>query len=48
MTTKKADYIWSNAREHIKAVARFEAPHNNDEGVLQVIDKVLKREAPFQ
>jgi Cof subfamily protein (haloacid dehalogenase superfamily) len=47
---KQAGYgfAMANAREHIKAVARFEAPHNNDEGVLQVIDKVLKREAPFQ
>ncbi|MDU6087461.1 MAG: hypothetical protein E6Y72_10785, partial [Klebsiella pneumoniae] len=23
------------------------APHNNEEGVLQIIDKVLDREAPF-
>ena len=40
-------FAMANAGDHIKAVARFEAPHNNEEGVLQVIDKVLKREAPF-
>ncbi|MFJ5426544.1 HAD hydrolase family protein, partial [Enterobacter sp. CER55] len=37
----------ANARPHIKAVARFEAPHNNEEGVLDVIEKVLNGEAPF-
>ncbi|WP_368541445.1 Cof-type HAD-IIB family hydrolase [Enterobacter soli] len=40
-------FAMANARPHIKAVARFEAPHNNDEGVLDVIDKVLNGEAPF-
>jgi hypothetical protein len=34
-------FAMANARPHIKAVARFEAPHNNDEGVLDVIEKVL-------
>jgi hydroxymethylpyrimidine pyrophosphatase-like HAD family hydrolase len=33
--------------EDVKAVARYHAPHNNEEGVLQIIDKVLNREAPF-
>ena len=33
--------------EDVKAVARYQAPHNNEEGVLQIIDKVLDREAPF-
>jgi hydroxymethylpyrimidine pyrophosphatase-like HAD family hydrolase len=37
----------ANAREDVKAVARYHAPHNNEEGVLQIIDKVLDREAPF-
>jgi hydroxymethylpyrimidine pyrophosphatase-like HAD family hydrolase len=37
----------ANARPHIKAVARFEAPHNNDEGVLDVIEKVLNGKRRF-
>ena len=40
-------FAMANARPHIKAAARFEAPHNNDEGVLNVIEKVLNGEAPF-
>lgn len=40
-------FAMANARPHIKAVARFEAPHNNDEGVLDVIEKALNGEAPF-
>ncbi|MCE1261907.1 Cof-type HAD-IIB family hydrolase [Enterobacter kobei] len=40
-------FAMANARPHIKAVARFEAPHNNEEGVLDVIEKVLHGEAPF-
>ncbi|STV49733.1 hydrolase [Klebsiella pneumoniae subsp. ozaenae] len=40
-------FAMANAREDVKAVARYQAPHNNEEGVLQIIDKVLDREAPF-
>jgi Cof subfamily protein (haloacid dehalogenase superfamily) len=40
-------FAMANARPHIKEVARFEAPHNNHEGVLDVIEKVLNGEAPF-
>src|SRR5690606_14851163 len=40
-------FAMANARPHIKAVARFEAPDNNNEGVLDVIEKVLNGEAPF-
>ena len=40
-------FAMANARPHIKAVARFEAPDNNQEGVLTVIDRVLNGEAPF-
>ena len=40
-------FAMANAKAHIKDVARFEAPHNNDEGVLDVIEKVLAKEAPF-
>ncbi len=35
-------FAMANARPHIKAVARYEAPNNNDEGVLDVIDMVLE------
>lgn len=41
-------FAMANAKPHIKAVARFEAPHNNDEGVLDVIEKALNGEAPFK
>lgn len=41
-------FAMANAKENIKAVARYEAPHNNHEGVLDVIDKVLNRETPFR
>jgi len=40
-------FAMANAKAHIKDAARFEAPHNNDEGVLDVIEKVLAKEAPF-
>ena len=40
-------FAMANARPHIKAVARYEAPNNNDEGVLDVIDMVLEGKAPF-
>lgn len=41
-------FAMANAREDVKAVARYQAPHNNEEGVLQIIDKVLiaKRRSP--
>nr|APO27797.1 haloacid dehalogenase-like hydrolase [uncultured bacterium] len=37
----------ANAKAEVKAVASHHAPHNNEEGVLHIIDKVLNREAPF-
>ena len=40
-------FAMANARPHIKAIARFEAPHNNEEGVLNVIEKALNGDAPF-
>jgi Cof subfamily protein (haloacid dehalogenase superfamily) len=40
-------FAMANAPDKIKQVARFQSGHNNAEGVLDVIDKVLKREAPF-
>lgn len=43
----KFGFAMANASEAAVEAASFRAPHNNDEGVLQVIDKVLNREAPF-
>lgn len=40
-------FAMANAPDKIKQVARFQAGYNNEEGVLDVIDKVLKGEAPF-
>lgn len=40
-------YAMANAAAPVKAVAGYNAPHNNEEGVLHIIDKVLNREAPF-
>ncbi len=47
LTQAGFSFAMANARDHIKAVARYEAPNNNEEGVLEVIDRVLKGEAPF-
>jgi Cof subfamily protein (haloacid dehalogenase superfamily) len=41
-------FAMANASPAVKAVARFEAPHNNDEGVLNVIEKALNQDAPFR
>ncbi|MFS2222664.1 Cof-type HAD-IIB family hydrolase [Pantoea sp. B65] len=45
----QAGYSFSmaNASEEIKRVARYQAGHNNDEAVLDIIDKLLKGESPF-
>ncbi|MDQ8573143.1 Cof-type HAD-IIB family hydrolase [Klebsiella aerogenes] len=40
-------FAMANAKAEVKAVASHHAPHNNEEGVLNIIDKVLNREAPF-
>ncbi|MCT4715996.1 Cof-type HAD-IIB family hydrolase [Enterobacteriaceae bacterium H18W14] len=40
-------FAMENAPDKIKQIARFQAGHNNKEGVLDVIDKVLRREVPF-
>jgi FMN hydrolase / 5-amino-6-(5-phospho-D-ribitylamino)uracil phosphatase len=40
-------FAMQNACEAAIEAANHRAPHNNEEGVLQVIDKVLKWEAPF-
>lgn len=46
---KQAGYgfAMANASEAVKAVANHRAPHNNEEGVLEIIDKALNGEAPF-
>ena len=46
---KQAGYgfAMANANDAVKAVAGYHAPHNNEEGVLEIIDKALKGEAPF-
>ena len=40
-------HICDATADAVKAVAGYAAPHNNEEGVLAIIDKVLKGEAPF-
>ncbi|ADO49219.1 Cof-like hydrolase [[Enterobacter] lignolyticus SCF1] len=40
-------FAMANAAAPVKAAAGYRAPHNNEEGVLEVIDKILKRETPF-
>ncbi|PLL54982.1 HAD family hydrolase [Klebsiella michiganensis] len=40
-------FAMANAAAPVKAVTGYRAPHNNEEGVLHIIDKVLNREAPF-
>lgn len=40
-------FAMQNAPENIRAIARYQAGHNNHQAVLDVIDKVLNHEAPF-
>ncbi|EHM46999.1 MAG: Cof-type HAD-IIB family hydrolase [Yokenella regensburgei] len=40
-------FAMANAAEPVKAVARYSAPHNNQEGVLEIIEKALNQQAPF-
>ncbi|WP_312312163.1 Cof-type HAD-IIB family hydrolase [Atlantibacter sp.] len=40
-------FAMQNAPEAIRDIARYQAGHNNHQAVLDVIDKVLNREAPF-
>ncbi|EKY3087463.1 Cof-type HAD-IIB family hydrolase [Cronobacter dublinensis] len=40
-------FAMENAPQAIHEVARYRAPANNQEGVLEVIDKILNGEAPF-
>lgn len=40
-------FAMENASAEAKAAARYLAPDNNQQGVLQVIDRILNREPPF-
>ena len=40
-------FAMGNAPEKIKQVARFQTDHCNQQGVLNVIDKILQKEFPF-
>ena len=40
-------FAMANAPEKIKHIASYQAGHCNQQGVLDVIEKVLKKEAPF-
>ncbi|WP_058913044.1 Cof-type HAD-IIB family hydrolase [Entomohabitans teleogrylli] len=40
-------FAMANAAEAAKAAARYRAPHNNEQGVLEIIDKLLVGQAPF-
>lgn len=40
-------FAMANAPEKIKQIARFQTGNCNEQGVLNVIDKILKKEAPF-
>lgn len=41
-------FAMQNAPENIRAIARYQAGNNNHQAVLDVIDKILNNEAPFQ
>ena len=40
-------FAMANASPEAKAAARYRAPDNNQQGVLQVIDRILNSEPPF-
>lgn len=40
-------FAMANASDAAKAVTHYRAPHNNDEGVLTVIEQALNAQAPF-
>lgn len=40
-------FTMANAPQNIQALTPWQAPHNNHEGVLDIIDKALNHEAPF-
>ncbi|MGV4198395.1 Cof-type HAD-IIB family hydrolase [Citrobacter murliniae] len=40
-------FAMANAKDTVAAAAKYRAGSNNEEGVLDIIDRVLKNEAPF-
>lgn len=40
------DLLWQ-MRQNILKIAKYQADSNNDSGVLNVIDKILRKEPPF-
>lgn len=40
-------FAMANAPDRIKEIAKYQADSNNDSGVLNVIDKILRKEPPF-
>lgn len=36
-------YAMANAEDHVKKIAKYEAPSNNDDGVLEVLDSYLAK-----
>ncbi|MCS3430858.1 Cof-type HAD-IIB family hydrolase [Klebsiella sp. BIGb0407] len=40
-------FAMANAPEKIKQIARYQTDHCNEQGVLNIIDKILNKEAPF-
>lgn len=36
-------YAMANAEEQVKQIAKYEAPSNNDDGVLEVLDSYLAK-----
>lgn len=43
----KYSFAMANAKEAVKRSARFQAPHHNESGVLQIIDQCLAKEGLF-
>ncbi|EEQ07347.1 Phosphatase ybjI [Yersinia bercovieri ATCC 43970] len=40
-------YAMANAPDNIKRIAKYQTDSNNDSGVLNIIDKILRKEPPF-
>ncbi|WNJ78188.1 Cof-type HAD-IIB family hydrolase [Cedecea neteri] len=47
LTQAQYGFAMANAPDKIKRIASHQAGHCNQQGVLDVIDKILKKEAPF-
>lgn len=40
-------FAMANAPDRIKEIAKYQADSNNNSGVLNIIDKILRKEPPF-